>query len=220
LATIHLQLRFTGAPVTGDLTAEARLLGRSEGTALRQSLSAATISANGKTVLSRKRRIHAARCAAGRYPRPAAMASARSPRKSCRSMPANSTPPSSRSSKPAMPRSRKASPQVSFIEHFWGGVPRRSARGAEQPRADRGRTSATASGHVQGGALLGLAATSARAAAPAEMMLGPTCRPGTSAPGRGRGAQHPIARSACRPHHRRRADRDQEPRPASACSRH
>jgi hypothetical protein len=52
LATIHLQIQFTGAPATGDLTAEARLLGFSAGAALRQSLSAATLYANGKPVFA------------------------------------------------------------------------------------------------------------------------------------------------------------------------
>ena len=50
LGTIHLQLQFTGAPLVGDLSAEARLLGRSEGTALQQSLASGTISANNRTV--------------------------------------------------------------------------------------------------------------------------------------------------------------------------
>jgi hypothetical protein len=50
LGTILLQLHFTGAPITGDLSAEARLLGRSEGAALQKSLSSATISAMGRTV--------------------------------------------------------------------------------------------------------------------------------------------------------------------------
>jgi acyl-coenzyme A thioesterase PaaI-like protein len=64
----------------------------------------------------------------------------------------------------------KASPQVSFIQHLWGGVPRRSARGASH-RVAIGPHIGNRVGHVQGGALFGLAAVTARAAAPATMML-------------------------------------------------
>ena len=48
LATLHLQMQFTGAPATGDISAQAHLLGFSAGGALRRSLSAATLFANGK----------------------------------------------------------------------------------------------------------------------------------------------------------------------------
>jgi acyl-coenzyme A thioesterase PaaI-like protein len=169
LATIHLQLRFTGAPVTGDLTAEARLLGRSEGTALRQSLSAATISANGKTVCH----------ASGEFmPLDAPPGVTLAPLPWQRKAAPHIVPIDAGKLDPAeLPileacdaALAKASPQVSFIEHFWGGVPRRSARGASN-RVPIGPHIGNRVGHVQGGALLGLAATSARAAAPAEMML-------------------------------------------------
>jgi acyl-coenzyme A thioesterase PaaI-like protein len=169
LATIHLQLRFTGAPVAGDLTAEARLLGRSQGTALRQSLSAATISANGKTVC------HASGEFMPLNPPPGVTLA---PLPWQRMGPPQILPVDARELDPAErailkacdAALAKASPQVSFIEQFWGGVPRRSAQGASN-RVAIGPHIGNRVGHVQGGALLGLAATSARAAAPVAMML-------------------------------------------------
>jgi acyl-coenzyme A thioesterase PaaI-like protein len=169
LATIHLQVRFTGAPVTGDLTAEARLLGRSEGTALRQSLSAATISAKGKTVCH----------ASGEFmPLDAPPGVTLAPLPWQRTGPPQIAPvdphelaPDEQSILRACDAAlAKASPQASFIQHFWGGVPRRSARGASN-RVAIGPHIGNRVGHVQGGALLGLAATNARAAAPAATML-------------------------------------------------
>ena len=162
LGTVHLQLYFTGAPVTGDLTAEARLLGRSEGTALRQSLSAATISANGKTVCH----------ASGEFmPLDAPPGVTLAPLPWQRKVPPQIVPLDAGKLDPAeLPILEacdaalvKASPQVSFIEHFWGGVPRRSARGASN-RVPIGPHIGNRVGHVQGGILLGLAAENAIAA--------------------------------------------------------
>ena len=65
---------------------------------------------------------------------------------------------------------RKATPQTSFIQHLWGGVPRRNAHGTSN-RLAIGPHIGNRVGHVQGGALLGLAACNARAAVPAGMML-------------------------------------------------
>jgi acyl-coenzyme A thioesterase PaaI-like protein len=48
LATIHMQIQFTGMPATGDISAQANLLGFSAGAALHQSLTSATLRANGK----------------------------------------------------------------------------------------------------------------------------------------------------------------------------
>ena len=169
LGTIHLQLNFTGAPVTGDLSAEARLLDRSEGAALQQSLSSGTISANGRTVCH----------ASGEFvilEAPPGVTLAPLPWQ--RKGPQQIVPVDDRGLDPAEREIlrtcnaalAKASPQVSFIQHLWGGVPRRSARGASH-RVEIGPHIGNRVGHVQGGALFGLAAVTARAAAPATMML-------------------------------------------------
>ena len=169
LGTVHLQLHFTGAPITGDLNAEARLLGRSEGAALQQSLSSGTISAKGKTVCH----------ASGEFvllDAPPGVTLAPLPWQ--RSAPpliapvdAGELDPNERTILRTCDAAlAKASPQTAFIQHFWGGVPRRNAHGASS-RAPIGPHIGNRVGHVQGGALLGLAAINARAAAPATMML-------------------------------------------------
>jgi hypothetical protein len=64
----------------------------------------------------------------------------------------------------------KTSPQASFIQNFWGGAPRHSTQGANN-RVTIGAHIGNRVGHVQGGILLGFAATNACAAAPSSMML-------------------------------------------------
>jgi acyl-coenzyme A thioesterase PaaI-like protein len=169
VATIHLQLQFTGEPITGDLNAEARLLGRSEGTVLQQSLSSGTISANGKTVCHANGEFMLLNAPPGVNLPPLPWQRKDSPR----IMPVTSGELDT--NERAILRAcdtalAKASPQSSFIQHFWGGVPRRSKHGASN-LVVIGPHISNRVGHVQGGALLGLAATCARAAAPATMIL-------------------------------------------------
>jgi len=169
LATIHLQLQFTGAPATGDISAAARLLGFSAGAALRQSLSSATLSANGTAVCHASGEFGVLDPPPGvtlaplpwqhvEAPAPAPVdagvlaAHERAILKACDAALA------------------KASPQASFIRHFWGGVPQRTANGASN-RVIIGPHLGNRVGHVQGGILFGIAAASAGAAAPATMML-------------------------------------------------
>lgn len=169
LGTIQLQLQFTGAPLVGDLSAEARLLGRSEGTAMQKSLASGTISANNRTVCF----------ASGEFvflnPPPGLSLS---PLPWQRSSPPRVEPvdegkldPSETAILKACDAAlKKASPQATFIQHFWGGLPRRTAYGARN-RPTIGPHIGNRVGDVQGGALLGLAAVTARAAAPATMTL-------------------------------------------------
>jgi acyl-coenzyme A thioesterase PaaI-like protein len=169
LATIHLQLQFTGAPVTGDLHAEARLLGRSEGAALQQSLSSATISANGKTVCHASGEFMLLDAPPGVTLAPLPWQRNDPPR--IVPVDASELDPNERAILRAGDAAfAKASPQAAFIQHFWGGVPRRSAQDASS-RVAIGPHIGNRVGHVQGGALLGLAATNACAAAPMAMML-------------------------------------------------
>ena len=169
LATIHMQVQFTGAPVTGNLTAESRLLGRSEGAALQRSLSAATIFANGKPVC------HGSGEFALLDPPPGVVLGPL-PWERTDTPPAvpigtADLEPHERTILKACDKAlAKASPEAAFIQHFWGGIPHRTAQGASN-RVAIGPHIGNRVGHVQGGILLGLAATSACAAAPAEMML-------------------------------------------------
>ena len=169
LGTIHLQLQFTGATVAGDISATSHLLGRTEGATLQQLLSSSTIHANGKPVCH----------ASGEY----ALLNA-PPGVTLGPLPWERTEPA-----PVLPVNvdtlepherailkacdtalAKASAHASFIQHFWGGMPRVSAQGAGN-RVTIGPHIANRVGHVQGGILIGLAATNACVAAPAATML-------------------------------------------------
>ena len=182
LGTLHLQLQFTGAPVTGDLSSESRLLARTEKTALQQSLASATFFANSKSI----------GFATGEFvflDAPPGVTLAPLPFE--RKKPPGISGVDTDGLEPACTASVEvgeleshelailkscdaalalASPQASFIQHFWGGVPRRTSQGASN-RVAIGPHIGNRVGHVQGGILFGLAATNACAAAPEEMML-------------------------------------------------
>jgi len=169
LGTVHLQLYFTGAPVTGDLDAEARLLGRSEGATLQRSISSGTISALGRTVCHGSGEFVLLDAPPGVTLAPLPWQRT-GPPQIAPVDPHELTPDEQSILRACDAALAKTSPQASFIQHFWSGVPRRSARGASN-RVPIGPHIGNRVGHVQGGALLGLAATNARAAAPAAMML-------------------------------------------------
>ena len=171
LGTVHLQLQFTGAPMTGDLNAESRMLGRSEGSAMQKSLSSAMFYANGKSIAH----------GSGEFvvlDTPPGVTLAPRPWERERTEPPQTVavdigtlePHELAILKVCDAALAKASPQATFIQHFWGGVPRRNAQGAGN-RVKIGPHVGNRIGHVQGGILFGLAATNARAAAPSTMML-------------------------------------------------
>jgi acyl-coenzyme A thioesterase PaaI-like protein len=171
LGTVHLQLQFTGAPLIGDLSAQSRMLGRSEGAIMQKSLSSATFYANGKSVAH----------GSGEFvvlDVPPGVTLAPRPWESKRIDPPQTVPvdigtlePHERAILKACDAAlAKASPEAAFIQHFWGGVPRRNAQGASS-RVEIGPHVGNRIGHVQGGILFGLAATNACAAAPPAMML-------------------------------------------------
>jgi acyl-coenzyme A thioesterase PaaI-like protein len=171
LGTVQLQLQFTGAPLTGDLSAESRLLGRSEGTIMQKSLSSATFYANGKSIAH----------GSGEFvvlDVPPGVRLAPRPWESRRIDPSQTVPVdigTLESHERAILKAcdaalAKASPQAAFIQHFWGGVPRRTVQGVSC-RVAIGPHIGNRIGHVQGGILFGLAATNACAAAPSAMML-------------------------------------------------
>jgi acyl-coenzyme A thioesterase PaaI-like protein len=169
LGTIQLQLQFTGAPLVGDLCAEARLLGRSEGTAMQKSLASGTISANNRTVCFASGEFVFLNPPPGLSLGPLPWQRPSPPR--IEPVDEGKLDPSEKAILGACDAAlKKASPQATFIQHFWGGIPRRTAYGARNCPTI-GPHIGNRVGDVQGGALLGLAAVTARAAAPATMKL-------------------------------------------------
>jgi acyl-coenzyme A thioesterase PaaI-like protein len=171
LGTVLLQLQFTGSPLTGDLSAESRMLGRSEGAAMQKSFSSATFYANGKSIAH----------GSGEFvllAAPPGVTLAPRPWESKRTEPPQAVPVDIGTLEPhelAILKAceaalAKASREAAFIQHFWGGVPRRNAQGASS-RVEIGPHIGNRIGHVQGGILFGLAAANACAAAPPTMML-------------------------------------------------
>ena len=169
LATIHLQMQFTGAPATGRVEADARLLGLSAGSALRQSMSSAVVRANGEPVCH----------ASGEFvvldPPPgvklAPLPWQREASAAVESVDARTLEPHERAILEAADDALAAASGSSpFIQHFWGGAPRRTTDGSAN-RVAVGPHLGNRVGHVQGGILFAIAAHTARAALPAGMML-------------------------------------------------
>ncbi len=169
LGTVHLHLQFTGVPAAGDVEAETVLLGYSEGAKLRTSLSSGTLRARGRTIAHIQ----------GEFvlldpPQGVTM----SPLPWERTEPPSVVPVAVDRLEPdeaailqtCEAALAKASPQAPFIERLWGGEPHRNAQGAVN-RLAIGPHIGNRVGHVQGGLLLALAATTACAAVPASMML-------------------------------------------------
>lgn len=168
LGTIHLHLHFTGAVVSGDINATSLLLGHSEGVTLRQSLSSGTMQARGKPICHASGEFVLLDPPPGVTLGPLPWERAEPPSV----LPVDIGKLESHESailKACDAALAKASPQASFIQNFWGGAPRRSTHGAIN-RVVIGPHIGNRVGHVQGGILLGLAATNACTAAPAMML--------------------------------------------------
>ncbi len=168
LATVRMQIQFTGEAATGDVTADAHLLGFSAGTALKQSLTTGTLTAHGKPIAY----------TSGEFvtlnPPPGVNLSPLPWQKEV-------APPSALAEKDLDARERsilkacdtalaRASSHASFIQHFWGGIPDRGKNGTTL-RVPIGPHIGNRVGHVQGGISFGLAAACACAAVPTTMML-------------------------------------------------
>ena len=169
LATIHLQMQFTGAPAAGRIAADAHLLGLSVGSAFRQSLSSAVLHANGQPVCHASGEFVVLEPPPGvklaplpwQHAAPAAI-----PAVDVRALEARERA-ILRASDAAL---AAASPHSAFIQHFWGGAARRTAYGAAN-RVAIGPHLGNRVGHVQGGILFGIAASTARLAVANRMML-------------------------------------------------
>lgn len=169
LGTIYLHLQFTGEAITGDINATSLLLGYSEGVTLQKSLSSGTMHARGKLICHASGEFVLLEPPPGVTLGPLPWERAEPPS----IFPVDIGKLESHESailKACDAALAKASPQTSFIQNFWGGAPRRSTQGASN-HVVIGAHIGNRVGHVQGGILLGLAATNACAAAPAAMML-------------------------------------------------
>ncbi len=169
LATIHMQMQFTGAPATGEIKAEAELLGFGDGAALHQSLTTGTLYANGKPVCY----------ATGEFvllsPPPGVTLAPLPWQHNEAPPPGPLTPNALDASERSIVKAcdaalAKVTPHMSFIQHFWGGMPKRTAQGATM-RVKIGPHLGNRVGHVQGGISFGMAAACACAALPPAMML-------------------------------------------------
>jgi len=169
LATLHLQLQFTGLPASGAATSTARPLGAFAGTAVQQLLASATIATSAGIICHTSGEFAALEPPPGvalaplpwQYetpPQPAAL--------SAGALLADEEP----IFKACRNALRKAADQPAFIQHFWGGLPIRTRDGA-RTRFAVGPHVGNRVGHVQGGISVGIAARCACVAAPAHMML-------------------------------------------------
>ena len=183
-ATVHLHAQFTGASLRGELKAHARMNGYTSGAAALQSMTSGSLHANGVPV-----------CRASAtfvvLPPPPGVNLAPLPwQRDDSGVPI--APLESRALDPeerAVLRAcdaalRRADGRHAFIEHFWGILPVVTESGA-RCTVKLGPQHANRVRHVQGGLLLGLAAITARAAAPAHPQLSATAAWYIS-PGQGR----------------------------------
>jgi len=168
-ATVHLHAQFTGVPLRGELRAHARLDGYTIGAAARQSMVHGTVYAGDAPVC------HASGTFI-RLPPPPGVTLAPLPwqRQSGESAspldPKEFTTDERAIMKACNAALRRADQQHAFIEHLWGALPVPTGTGS-RCTVKIGPQHANRIGHVQGGLLLGLAAITARAAAPQHPQL-------------------------------------------------
>jgi acyl-coenzyme A thioesterase PaaI-like protein len=169
LATVHMQIQFTGAPATGDISADAQLLGFGTGAALHQSLTSATLHANGKPLCYASGEFVLLNPPPGVTLAPLPWQHQKSP--VIVTPQEDSLDARERSILKACDKAlAKSSSHASFIQNFWGGMPKRTATGASM-RVAIGPHLGNRVDHVQGGISFGMAAACACAAVPSTMML-------------------------------------------------
>ena len=168
-ATVHLHAQFTGAPLRGVLRGHAHMHGRTAEVAIPQSLTSATFYSGIEPVC---------RASATFVILPPPPGVTIGPLPWQRQDIATVKPPKARDLAPderAALRAcnaalRRADGQHAFIEHFWGALPVATEAGA-RCTVKIGVQHSNRVGHVQGGLLVGLAATTAQAAAPRHRQL-------------------------------------------------
>ena len=169
-ATVHLHAQFTGAPLRGEIKARTRMGGYTTGAAVRQSLTSGTLHAGGVPVC------HASATFVVLPPPPGVnLAPLPWQRDDAGATVAPLEPRALDPEERAVLRTcdaalRRADDRHAFIEHFWGILPVATESGA-RCTVKLGPQHANRVRHVQGGLLLGLAAITARAAAPKHRQL-------------------------------------------------
>ncbi len=168
-ATVHLHAQFTGAPLHGELRAHTQMGGYTTGAAARQSMTSGTVYAGGVPVC------HASGTFIVLPPPPgvnlAPLPWQRESGESASPLKLKDLEPDERAVLRACNSAlRRADDQRAFIEHFWGALPVQTGTGS-RCTVRLGPQHGNRVGHVQGGLLLGLAATTARAAVPQHPQL-------------------------------------------------
>ncbi len=167
LATVSMHLQFTGAPMRGRAEGEGAFQGFIEGAAARQGLARMSITCGGKLACFGSGAFMALAPPPGVAMHPVVT-----------ERPASAAPVAESELDPeerallahADAALAKAAAQGSFIDAFWGYEPRRTEAGASCVMKNAAHVGNRV-GHAQGGLLLGLAATAARAALPREWTL-------------------------------------------------
>lgn len=172
LATLHLAMQFTGVPAIGRVHSDAHFLDAADGTAVPQLLSAATVFADGRVVCHASGEFGALNPPPGVSLAPLPWEQAAS---QASQLPATADIKSLDAHERAILKAcntalARTASGASFIQHFWGGLPRRNTRGTSI-RFAVGPHLGNRVGHVQGGISVGIAVRCASAAAPAHMML-------------------------------------------------
>jgi len=168
-ATVHLHAQFTGVPLRGELRAHAHLDGYTTGSAARQSMVHGTVFAGDAPVC------HASGTFIQLPPPPGVTLAPLPWQQDEAAVPAALRPDELKPDEKAILKAcdyslRRADNQRAFIEHFWGALPVPTETGS-RCTMKLGPQHANRVGHVQGGLLLGLAAITARVAAPKHPQL-------------------------------------------------
>lgn len=170
LATLHLQMQFTGLPASGEVRSRGQSLGVCADTSVRELLAGATLISGAGNIVC-----HASGAFAALDPPPGVELAPLPWQHATPPQPAPLTEkelavderPILKAAKTAL---AKAATAPSFIQHFWGGLPVRTNDGA-RTRFAVGPHLGNRVGHVQGGISVGIAARCGCAAAPEGMML-------------------------------------------------
>jgi len=168
-ATVHLHAQFTGVPLRGELRAHASLDGYTTGSPARQSMVHGTVYAGDAPVC------HASGTFIQLPPPPGVTLAPLPWQQDEAAAPAALRPDELKPDEKAILKAcnyslRRADSQRAFIEHLWGALPVPTETGS-RCTVKLGPQHANRVGHVQGGLLLGLAAITARAAAPKHPQL-------------------------------------------------
>ncbi len=169
LATLHLQMQFTGLPISADVHSLARSGGVCHDTAVRQLHATATLSTAQGVVCHASGEFAALDPPPGVELAPLPWQLATPPQAvalKSRELTADEKPLLNACNSAL----RKAAAQPAFIQHFWGSLPVKTADGA-RARFAVGPHLTNRVGHVQGGISVGVAARCGCAAAPEGMML-------------------------------------------------